>query len=109
MSSNTVSTTNEIFCLYAQKDLEYIEVFRRHLSLLQREGTINCWYDGLIEAGQHRQREIETHLNSANMILLFVSADFFADALCMNNLPIALERSNRKEALVIPILLRECD
>ncbi|HWS82784.1 MAG TPA: toll/interleukin-1 receptor domain-containing protein [Ktedonobacteraceae bacterium] len=81
-----------------------------HLSLLQREGIISCWYDGLIGAGQQWRREIEAHLNSANIILLFVSADFLASDFCMETeLPVALARSSRREALVIPVIVRECD
>jgi tetratricopeptide (TPR) repeat protein len=110
MSSAIPGAANEIFCSYAPKDRQYIEAFQSHLSQLQREGTISCWYDGLITLGQHRQREIETHLNSANIILLFVSADFFADDLCMNIvLPAALQRSNNKDVLVVPVLVRQCD
>jgi len=110
MSSGIVGATNEIFCSYAHEDFQYVEAFRLHLSQLQREGIISSWYDRLIRAGQHCQREIEMHLNSANIILLFVSADFLASDFCMETeLPIALARSNHKEALVIPVIVRECD
>jgi tetratricopeptide (TPR) repeat protein len=107
MSSDT---TNEIFCSYAHEDLAYVKEFHKHLSLLQRDGLISTWYDGLIGAGQQWQREIETHLNNANIILLFISADFLNSDFCMETeLPIALDRSNRQDALVIPIILRPCD
>jgi TIR domain len=110
MSSATANTTNEIFCSYAHEDLAYIEAFRPHLRQLEREGVISCWYDGLIGAGQQWRHEIENHLHSANIILLFVSADFLNSDYCMETeLPIALDRSNRKDALVIPIIVRECD
>lgn len=110
MNSTLTGATNEIFCSYAHEDRQYIEAFRSHLGLLQREGIISCWYDGLIRAGQYEQREIETHLKSANIILLFISADFLNSDFCMEiELSIALDRSNRKEALVIPIIVRACD
>ncbi len=76
MSSAMASTTNELFCSYAHEDLPYIEAFYPHLRQIQREGIISCWYDRLIGAGQQLPRETETHLNSANIILLFASADF---------------------------------
>ena len=110
MSSPIAGATNEIFCSYAHEDLQYIEALRSHLRQLEREGIISSWYDGLIGAGQHWQREIETHLKSANIILLFISADFLNSDFCMETeLPIALDRSHRKDALVIPVILRSCD
>jgi len=110
MSSATAEATNEVFCSYAHEDLQYIEAFRTHLRQLEREGIISCWYDGLTGAGQQWRREIEIHLNSANIILLFISPSFLASDFCMETeLSIALQRSNRKEALVIPVIVRQCD
>jgi tetratricopeptide (TPR) repeat protein len=110
MSSATAEATNEVFCSYAHEDLQYIEAFRSHLRQLEREGIISCWYDGLTGAGQQWHREIEIHLNSANIILLFISPSFLASDFCMETeLSIALQRSNRKEALVIPVIVRQCD
>ena len=110
MSSATAGATNEVFCSYAHEDLPYIEAFRLHLRQLEREGMISCWYDGLIGAGQQWRREIELHLNSANIILLFISPNFLASDFCMETeLSTALQRSDRKEALVIPVIVRECD
>ncbi|HYT28755.1 MAG TPA: TIR domain-containing protein [Ktedonobacteraceae bacterium] len=110
MSSAIAGATNEVFCSYAHGDLQYIEAFRSHLRQLEREGIISCWYDGLIGAGQQWRREIEVHLNSANIILLFISPNFLASDFCMETeLSIALQRSDRKEALVIPVIVRECD
>jgi tetratricopeptide (TPR) repeat protein len=110
MSSVIAGATNEIFCSYAHGDLPYIEAFRSHLRQLEREGMISCWFDGLIGAGQQWRREIELHLKSANIILLFISPDFLESDFCMEfELPIALQRSDRKEALVIPVIARQCD
>ena len=109
MNSSMSGATNEVFCAYAHEDLPYIEAFRSHLRLLEREGVISCWYDGLIGAGQQWRREIKTHLNNANIILLFISSDFMASDFCMETELIALQRSDRKEALVIPVIVRQCD
>jgi hypothetical protein len=47
MNSAIPGATNEIFCSYAHEDRQHIEAFRPHLRQLEREGIINCWYDGL--------------------------------------------------------------
>lgn len=66
-----MAATNEIFCSYAHEDRVYIEDFRKHLRQMERDGLINPGYLG--------HSEIMGHLQSANIILLFVSSDF-----CMN-------------------------
>ena len=49
-------------------------------------------------------------LESAKIILLLVSADFLASDYCYDvELKRAMERHEAKEALVIPIILREVD
>ncbi|HEY7415977.1 MAG TPA: toll/interleukin-1 receptor domain-containing protein, partial [Ktedonobacteraceae bacterium] len=104
------ATSNEIFCSYAHEDRAFIEDFRKHLRLMEREDLISTWYDASISPGQPWRSEVEQHLQSANLILLLISPDFLNSDFCMDvELPLALERSQRKEALVIPIILRPVD
>lgn len=54
--------------------------------------------------------EIDKNLNSAEVILLLVSPDFWASNYCYDSeMKRALERYERKEARVIPVILRHCD
>jgi TIR domain len=108
MRPTRADATKEVFCMYADKDLRFVEEL--HLRLRPHK-RINCWYEGLINLGRPKEPAIEAHLNNANIILLFVSPDFLSCDPCMENqLPIALERCQRDEALVIiPIILRACD
>ena len=51
-----------------------------------------------------------THVNSAGVILLMVSADFMASAYCWDvEMKRAMERHEAREAVVIPVILRAVD
>lgn len=100
----------EIFYSYAHEDEALQEELERHLILLKHEGLISEWHDRLIDAGSDWSQEIDTHLNSAHIILLLVSPDFLFSDYCYGiEMKRALERHNGREARVIPIILRPCD
>ncbi|MBC7931670.1 MAG: tetratricopeptide repeat protein, partial [Rubrivivax sp.] len=66
--------------------------------------------DRRIVAGQEWDRQIDKHLESADIILLLVSPDFLASHYCYDiEVKRAMERHDAGEARVIPIILRHCD
>ncbi len=67
------------------------------------------WDDARIGAGDEWKHHIDQHLTSADIIVFLVSPDFLAsDFCCEEELPAALERRMRKEAILVPILIRDC-
>jgi TIR domain len=100
----------EIFFSYAHEDEALRDQFAKHLKLLERQGVITAWYDRDITAGEEWKKAIDSHLESANIILLLVSADFLASDYCYDiELKRALERHDRNEARVIPVILRSVE
>lgn len=100
----------EIFCSYAHEDDAWLHKLEKHLSLLKRQGLISLWHDRLITPGIDWAKTIDTHLEIASVILLLVSADFFASDYCYGvEMKRALERQEAGEAWVIPILVRPSD
>ncbi len=100
----------ELFYCYARKDRILRDELDIHLAGLRNFGLITTWYDGEIAPGTRWKQEIETHLGAAHVILLLVSPDFIASESCYSNeMERAIERDHRKEAQVIPILLRATD
>jgi WD40 repeat protein len=96
----------EIFFCYAHEDEELLKKLKTHLIPLQREGFIDIWHDRDISAGTEWQREVDKHISSAQIILLLVSPDFMASDYCYGKeMKRALERHERGEARVIPIIL----
>jgi tetratricopeptide (TPR) repeat protein len=100
----------EIFYSYAHKDEKQRDELDKHLYNLQRQGLITEWYDRDISAGTEWEHEIDTHLNSAHVILLLISPDFMASKYCYSiEMKRALERHKAGEVRVIPIILRPVD
>ena len=103
-------TPIEIFCCYAHEDEVWLRKLETHLSLLKRQGLISVWYDRLIAPGTDWAKTIDTHLETTSVILLLVSADFFASDYCYGvEMKRALERQEAGEARVIPLLVRPVD
>src|SRR6266699_2879928 len=97
----------EIFFCYAHEDEALLNKLKTHLRPLQRMGLINVWYDRDISGGTKWAEEIDKHLNEADIILLLVSPDFMDSDYCYGiEMQRALERDQRGEAHVIPIILR---
>src|SRR5689334_18549291 len=97
----------EVFFSYAHEDEEHATKLRNHLSILRRLGVISDWHDRQIIAGKEWESEIDQHLDSADIILLLVSADFLASDYCWGReMKRALERHDRGEARVIPVAIR---
>ena len=100
----------EIFFSYAREDEALRLELEKHLLILKRQGLITTWSDRQISAGQEWAQEIDRHLSTAHIILLLISPDFLASAYCYGKeMQQALERHERGEAYVIPIILRPAD
>src|SRR5258708_7260058 len=97
----------EIFCCYAREDQELLLKFRKQLKPLERQGIVTIWSDIDIDGGMEWEKEIKKHLNSAQIILLFISPDFIQSDYCYSTeMSRAMERHEYGEAHVIPIILR---
>lgn len=100
----------EVFCSYAQEDAIWLSKLEAHLSLLKRQGSVSLWHRRLLVAGTDWSHEIDTHLNSASIILLLISADFLNSDYCYGvEMQRAMARHAAGEAQVIPILMRPVD
>jgi internalin A len=97
-----------IFVSYSHKDERQLNELKTHLSPLERLKFIETWYDRRIVAGEDFGEKINENLDSADIILLLVSADFIASNYCYaKEMTRALERHARKEARVVPVIVRD--
>jgi hypothetical protein len=94
---------------YSHADEALRDELEKHLMPLHRSGLIETWHDRRIVPGQPFENEIDKHFKTADVILLLVSADFIASDYCFNTeMSIALERHEKGEAIVLPVILRSC-
>lgn len=102
-------TLEVVFC-YSHKDETLRDELERHLSTLNRSGIVSAWHDRRISGGTEWDPNIDEHLRRADIILLLVSSDFIASDYCYEKeMRLAIERHERGESRVIPVLLRPCD
>ncbi|SRR6266516_2569627 len=106
-SETMVEKSREIFFCYAREDEEFRQSLEKQLRALRRQGLITLWHDRQIPPGTEWEGEINRHLNSAQIILLLVSPDFIDSDYCFGiEMRRAMERHQRGEARVIPVILR---
>lgn len=99
-----------VFFSYSHADEALRDQLEKQLSLLKRQGVIEVWHDRRIGAGQEFGKEIDRHVETDNIILLLVSADFLASDYCYDKeMTRAMARHEAGDAVVIPVILRACD
>jgi hypothetical protein len=100
----------ELFYSYSHRDGELRDKLGVALSSLRRQGDISEWHDRRITGGTEWDGEIDSHLESAGIILLLVSPDFIASDYCYDiEVKRAMERHAAGEARVVPVILRPTD
>src|SRR5512132_335087 len=99
-----------VFISYSHADDALRKRLETHLSILRRQGVIRLWSDRAIEAGTPWEDEILRNLRNAEIVLLFISADFLASDFCQDiELTEAMERHHTGQARVIPVFISSCD
>ncbi len=92
------------------KDRDLFDELRKHLSLLRHLDLIEIWYDSAISAGHNFKDGIKAYISQADIIVLLVSADFFASEQCFKvEMQYAREQHMRRDIPIIPVLLRPAD
>lgn len=110
MQSSNSEDSVEIFCSYSHRDEPLREQFESSVAVLRRQNLVQVWHDRQIVAGDKWAGQIDEHLDRADIITLFVSADFLASDYCWNiELNRALQRQESGQAVVVPIIVRACD
>lgn len=100
----------KLFFSYSHKDETMRDELEIHLSMLKRQGIIEIWHDRRIGAGKEFGKEIDKNLEESDIILLLVSPYFLASDYCYDiEMTRALERHEKGEARVIPVILHPCD
>lgn len=97
-----------IFYSYARKDSRFRELIDDVLGRFKWDVDVRAWYDGEIPAGDAWEPDIFRHIDAAHIILLFVTRSFLASDYCQKvEVPRALARQARGDAIVIPLLIED--
>ncbi len=99
-----------IFLSYSHEDEAMKTQLDKNLIMLKRSDKVSVWQDRQLMAGMEWDDTIKKELAAANIILLLVSVDFNnSQYIWDKELKVAMERHEKGEARVIPIILRTCD
>lgn len=110
MSAIKTTIMINLFFSYSHRDENLRNELDKHLSILKRNGFIDAWHDRCILPGSDIDKEISNNLKKADIILLLISSDFIASDYCYDNeMKYAMEKHNKEEAVIIPVILRPCD
>ena len=98
----------KLFLSYSHKDEKNIEEFIKHIVPLKQNGSIEDWYDRKIIAGKNFQEAIDNKLEDADIVCLFISANFFNSEACMEEKRNSLELRKKQGITIMPIILSAC-
>jgi cold shock CspA family protein len=99
-----------VFCSYSRRDEEHLNDLRDWLRPLERQGLIEWWHDREISPGWEWEEAIDKHLRTADIVLLLVSPTFMgSEYVYEKEIRVAVEKHERGEARVIPIIVRPAD
>ncbi len=100
----------KMFISYSKSDKAYLEELKTQLAPLRRQQLLQIWDDTNLQPGEEWDAAIRRELKTADIIILLVSANLMAtDYIWEFEMKEALERSQRGEAAVIPVIIRPCN
>lgn len=109
MDANNDKKAKKVFFSYSRKDRALLEELQRHLKVFQRQGKILPWDDHEVLPGEQWDNRIKANLESADIVLMLLSADFLAtDYIWDVEIPMAIQLQKQKKTIIVPIILRPC-
>ena len=76
---------------------------------MERNESIQAWDDNKLVAGEDWEKSLQSELLTADIVILLVSSDLMAtDYIWDNEMKTAIDRHERGEATVIPVIIRPC-
>lgn len=104
----TSSSNNrkKIFICYSHADYRHLERLQIHLADYVREKLIDVWDDTKIAPGAKWHEEMKNAIETTNIAVLLVSADFLASQfIAENELPPLLTAA---QAIILPVIVSPC-
>lgn len=100
----------KVFISYSHKDADLLTQLHEHLSALKRQGLLDAWTDREIHPGGLIDQQVEAQLDHADVYLLLVSSAFIQSDYCFKKEFLrACKRQETGKAIIVPIIVRECD
>lgn len=99
----------KVFISYSHKDEEWKNRLKTQLAVLENQGLLSVWDDRQIAGGDDWYPAIQQAIESANIAILLISADFLSSKFILGKeVPPLLERRKKEGLWVIPLILKPC-
>ncbi|XXY48747.1 toll/interleukin-1 receptor domain-containing protein [Sorangium sp. So ce269] len=98
----------DLYLSYASDDEALLREFSMHLASLEHHGHVRVASSSSVEAGDSVARVLEEELERAQLILLLISASYFASKRCRTEMERALLLQRARRVHVVAVLLRPC-
>ncbi len=111
-TSNTSSQSSRTdVCVYcSSEDKKYSQELKKHFEYYRRKYNLDVWDDTRVLPGSMWRQEMMQALQSARVVVLLISVDFFASNLVAEYiLPQLLTAARQKKVPIINVILRYCD
>lgn len=97
----------DVCILFDREDLAFLKDLRKHLRILETEGLAAIWDTSEIPPGWDWRQVIQSHLETASVILLLVSANFMGSDEGYKLAMRAFDRNAPPDVHVVPVLLSD--
>lgn len=94
-----------IFVSYSRKDIDFV----KRLSSDLQKSNYDIWYDALITGGESWADTLSKAIEGADIILVVISEDYKNSQWARKELEIGMVREGEKKAVVIPLLIEQCE
>ncbi len=99
----------KIFISYSHQDEEWKDRLLSHLAVLQQQDLLSIWDDRKIGAGDAWHSEIRDAMESSNVAVLLVSANFLTSKFILDvEVPRLLQRRDREGLRIVPLIVKPC-
>jgi hypothetical protein len=99
----------KVLISYSHEDASWLKNLQTHLRPLERAGLIDLWDDSRIKEGSNWRLQLAVALDTADVAILLVSAQFLAsDFISTRELPALLRAAGARGTLILPIIVGAC-
>jgi len=98
-----------VFISYSHSDARWKDRLVSQLGVLQHEGLLATWHDGLIQPGADWLPAIEEAMAEARIAIFIVSAEFLnSEFIRRKELPVLMARREKEGLRLIPLIASPC-
>lgn len=99
----------KVFISYSHRDEAWKIRLQKHLAVLENQGLLSIWDDRQIDVGDDWLSKIEQAIESADIAILLISADFLSSKFIVNiEVKNILDRHAKSGLRILSLMLRPC-